>query len=49
MEEVFKLHRIELPGIVDGLLVAAERTSEEERFTCRLREWNLQRRTPRPA
>jgi hypothetical protein len=40
--KALKLHRIEPPGIVDGLLVAAERTSEEERFTYRLPEWHLQ-------
>ena len=49
MEEAFSLHGIEPPGFVDGLLVAAERTTEEERFTFRLREWHLQLRTPRPA
>jgi hypothetical protein len=47
--KAFKLHGIEPPGIVDGLLVAAELTTEEESFTFRLREWHLQRRTPRPA
>jgi hypothetical protein len=42
MGEAFKLHGIELPGIVDDLMVAAERTTEEERFTYRLPEWHLQ-------
>jgi hypothetical protein len=27
--KALKLHRIEPPGIVDGLLVAAERTTED--------------------
>jgi hypothetical protein len=47
--KAFKLHGIETPGIVDGLLLAAQLTTEEEGFTFRLREWHLQRRTPRPA
>jgi hypothetical protein len=29
MEKAFKLHGIESPGIVDGLMVAAERTTED--------------------
>jgi hypothetical protein len=29
MEKAFKLHGIEPPGIVDGLMVAAERTTED--------------------
>jgi hypothetical protein len=33
MEEAVNLHGIEPHGIVDGLMVAAERTTKEERIT----------------
>jgi hypothetical protein len=33
MEEAFRLHGNEPPGIIDGLMVAAARTTEEERIT----------------
>jgi hypothetical protein len=42
MEGAFSFHGIKLPGIVYGLMVAADRTIEEERFTYRLPEWHLQ-------
>jgi hypothetical protein len=37
MGKAFKLHGIEPLGIVDGLMVAAERTIEEVRLTFLLR------------
>jgi hypothetical protein len=33
MEEAFNLHGIEPTGIVDGLMVESERTTEVERIT----------------
>jgi hypothetical protein len=39
LEDAFVVHGIELPGPVYSLMVSAERTNEDERFTFCLGEW----------